>query len=562
MQEELSILIRAQYPLIYLVTYEEERAEHAIARIVRQERQAVTQTKLPPPTPPSQVDTPTAEIAPTPPEHSQQNPSAPQQSATQQPTATQPEFSPPLFCWTETRGFVDYPRAHHPRGNGAMGSNTTLAPQAAIDWMLRRPGAGTYIFKDLHPFLENPTVIRCLRDAVAQFKGTESTIILISPIQQIPIELQTEVVVLDFTLPNLNELDRVLSKQLRQSGPRILPAQAREKLLKAALGLTQDEAEKVYRKAQVMRGRLTEAEVEVVLSEKKQLIRRNGILDYIEEDETLDSVGGLEELKHWLRQRSNAFSESARQYGLPQPKGMLILGVPGCGKSLIAKTTARLWHLPLLRLDMGRVYDGSTVGRSEANLRNALKTAESISPAILFIDELDKAFAGSAGSADSDGGTSSRIFGSFLTWMQEKTLPVFVMATANRIDRLPGEFLRKGRFDEIFFVDLPTPEERTEIFRIHITKRRREVDRFDLQQLAKISDGFSGAEIEQALISAMYEAFAQGREFTQLDIIAAVKATLPLSRTLGEQVAALRDWARQRARPAASSIAEYQRLEF
>jgi len=326
--------------------------------------------------------------------------------------------------------------------------------------------------------------------------------------------------------------------------------------------LTKDEAEKVYRKAQVTTGRLTEAEVDIVLSEKKQLIRRNGILEYIEEDETLDSVGGLEELKHWLRQRSNAFTERAREYGLPQPKGMLILGVPGCGKSLIAKTTSRLWGLPLLRLDMGRVYDGSMVGRSEANLRNALKTAESISPVILFIYEIDKAFAGSTGSADSDVGTSSRIFVSFYTWMQEKSSPVFVMATDIRVERLPGEFLRKGRFDEIFFVDLPTPDERKEIFRIHISKRHRELERFDIDQLVKVCEGFSGAEIEQALIAAMYEAFAQEREFTQLDIIAAMRATLPLSKTMSEQVTALRDWARQRARPAAASVAEYQRLEF
>ncbi len=211
---------------------------------------------------------------------------------------------------------------------------------------------------------------------------------------------------------------------------------------------------------------------------------------------------------------------------------------------------------------MGRVYDGSTVGRSEANLRGALKTAESISPAILFIDELDKAFGGASGSADSDGGTSSRIFGSFLTWMQEKTSPIFVMATANRVERLPSEFLRKGRFDEIFFVDLPTQSEREDVFRIHLSKRNRDLERFDLLQLSKVADGFSGAEIEQALIAAMYDAFAQNREFTQLDIIAAIKATLPLSRTMSEQVTALRDWARQRARPAAASVAEYHRLEF
>ena len=377
-----------------------------------------------------------------------------------------------------------------------------------------------------------------------------------------PIELEKEVVVLDFPLPDMAELNQVLSRQLEQGRNRRITTEGREKLLKAALGLTRDEAEKVYRKAQVTAGCLTEEQVDIVLSEKQQLIRRNGILEYIEEDETIHSVGGLEELKHWLHQRSNAFTERAREYGLPQPKGMLILGVPGCGKSLIAKTTARLWGLPLLRLDMGRVYDGSMVGRSEANLRNALKTAESISPTILFIDELDKAFAGGAGSADSDGGTSSRIFGSFLTWMQEKTSPVFVMATANRVERLPGEFLRKGRFDEIFFVDLPTPEERQAIFRIHLAKRRSDITRFALDQLASASDGFSGAEIEQAVIAAMYEAFAQDREFTQLDILAALKATLPLSRTMNEQVTALRDWARQRARPAASSVAEYQRMEF
>lgn len=503
MQEEINILIQAQYPLIYLVTSEEERAEQTIA--------AIAQMK-------------------------------PQQRR--------------VFLWTVTHGIIEYGQ---PRN---LTQHNTVSPEAAIEWAIRQREPGIYIFKDLHPFIEAPATTRWLRDAIAAFKGTQKTFILMSPVQQIPIELEKEVVVMDYPLPDLGELNQVLSTQLEQTRTRRTTTEVREKLLKAALGLTRDEAEKVYRKAYVKTGRLTEEEVDIILSEKKQLIRRNGILEYIEEDETLDSVGGLEELKRWLRQRSNAFTERAREYGLPQPKGMLILGVPGCGKSLIAKTTARLWGLPLLRLDMGRVYDGSMVGRSEANLRNALKTAESISPAILFIDELDKAFGGSTGSADSDGGTSSRIFGSFLTWLQEKTSPVFVMATANRVERLPGEFLRKGRFDEIFFVDLPIPEERQEIFKIHLSKRHRDLERFDIEQLAKVADGFSGAEIEQALIAAMYDAFAQEREFTQLDIIAAIKSTLPLSRTMTEQVTALRDWARQRARPAASSVAEYQRLEF
>jgi SpoVK/Ycf46/Vps4 family AAA+-type ATPase len=502
MKEELSILVQAQYPLIYLVTSEEERAEQTI--------EALAQMK-------------------------------PQRK---------------VFIWTVTHGIVEYGQ---PRG---VTQHNTVSPEAAVEWVIRQRDPAIFVFKDLHPFIDSPAVTRWLRDAIASFKDTQRTILLMSPVQTVPVELEKEVIVLDYPLPDMAELNQVLSQQLDLNRSRRVTTEAREKLLKAALGLTKDEAEKVYRKAQVTTGRLTEAEVDIVLSEKKQLIRRNGILEYIEEDETIDSVGGLEELKHWLKQRSNAFTERAREYGLPQPKGMMILGVPGCGKSLIAKTTSRLWGLPLLRLDMGRVYDGSMVGRSEANLRNALKTAESISPAILFIDEIDKAFAGSTGSADSDGGTSSRIFGSFLTWMQEKTSPVFVMATANRVERLPGEFLRKGRFDEIFFVDLPSSDERKEIFRIHLSKRREDISRFDLDQLVMVCDGFSGAEIEQALVAAMYEAFAQDREFTQLDIIASIRATLPLSKTMHEQVTALRDWARQRARPAASSVAEYQRLEF
>ena len=428
--------------------------------------------------------------------------------------------------------------------------------------MLTNSGEGIYIFKDLHPYLDSPPVTRSIRDAIASFKSTNKIIILMSPYLQIPLELENDIVVLDFPLPQAKEIDQVLEKATKKSRSKRLSPEVKEKLRRAAMGLTIDEAEKVYRKAIVKAGKLTEDEVGIVLSEKKQLIRRNGILDYIEEDETIKAVGGLDELKRWLTQRTQAFTEKARAYGLPQPKGMLILGVPGCGKSLIAKTTSKLWGLPVLRLDMGRVYDGSTVGKSEANLRSALKTAESISPAILFIDELDKAFAGSAGSADSDGGTSSRIFGSFLTWMQEKDSPVFVMATANRLDRLPGEFLRKGRFDEIFFVDLPSSKEREAIFNIHLKKRRDDISRFDIHELANISEGFSGAEIEQAIIAAMYEAFAQDREFTQLEIIAAIKSTLPLSRTMTEQVTALRDWARQRARSASASIAEYQRLEF
>ncbi|MCM1984714.1 stress-responsive protein Ycf46 [Lyngbya confervoides] len=507
MKEELRVLIKAQYPIIYLVTSEESRAQQAIVRIA------------------------------------------------------EADAKKRVYAWTMTHGL----RAVHeqePANQSYSTSSSTMSPQMAIQAVIRDRDPSVYLFKDLHPFLDSPEVVRWLRDAIFALKNTDKSIILMSPVQKIPLELEKDIVVLDFPMPGMAELEEVLRQHQSTAVERQLPEDSQEKLVKATLGLTVDEAEKVYRKARVTNGKLTEAEVDIVLSEKKQLIRRNGILEFMEVDETFQSVGGLEALKYWLQQRANAFSEKARSYGLPQPKGMLLLGVPGCGKSLIAKTTSRLWGLPLLRLDMGRVYDGSTVGRSEANLRNALKTAESISPTILFIDEMDKAFAGGAGSADSDGGTSSRIFGSFLTWMQEKQSSVFVMATANRVDRLPGEFLRKGRFDEIFFVDLPNQKEREQIFEIHLSKRRDSTERFDIPELANVCEGFSGAEIEQAIIAAMYEAFAQNREFTQLDIIAASRATLPLSKTMTEQVAALRDWARQRARPAAASVAEYQRLEF
>ena len=322
MREDLNILIQAQYPLVYLVTFEEERAEQAVSSVAQQLR--------------------------------------PQRR---------------LFTWTMTHGIVEYGQ---PRN--VTQHNSTVSPEAAVEWVMRQREPGIYIFKDLHPFKDSPAVTRCLRDAISSFKDSQKTIILMSPIQEIPVELEKEVVVLDFPPPTMAELNTVLSSELDVAKSSRITTDVREKLLKAALGLTRDEAEKVYRKARVSAGKLTESEVDIVLTEKKQLIRRNGILEFMEVDQTIDSVGGLEELKHWLTQRSNAFTERAREYGLPQPKGMLILGVPGCGKSLIAKTTSRLWGLPLLRLDLGRVYDGSTVGRSEANLRNALRTAESISP--------------------------------------------------------------------------------------------------------------------------------------------------------------------------------------
>jgi SpoVK/Ycf46/Vps4 family AAA+-type ATPase len=260
-------------------------------------------------------------------------------------------------------------------------------------------------------------------------------------------------------------------------------------------------------------------------------------------------VGGLTILKDWLDKRSAAFTQEARAFGLPAPKGILMLGVQGCGKSLCAKAVSNQWQLPLLRFDMGRMF-GSLVGSSEENVRRAIAVAESVAPAILWVDEIDKAFAGSQGSGATDGGTTARVFGTFLTWLSEKTAPVFVVATANDISQLPPELLRKGRLDEIFFVDLPSAEERQEIFRIHLGRRGRHAEQFDIAALAGASKDCSGAEIEEAINSALYDAFYANQEITTESVLATLAETVPLAKTMDEQINRLRNWAEGRARNA------------
>jgi SpoVK/Ycf46/Vps4 family AAA+-type ATPase len=289
--------------------------------------------------------------------------------------------------------------------------------------------------------------------------------------------------------------------------------------------------------------------VNEVFAEKQQIIRKSGLLEYYATSEGFASVGGLAVLKEWLSKRAMAFSNEARAFGLPAPKGILMLGVQGCGKSLCAKAVSTQWQLPLLRFDMGRMF-GSLVGSSEENVRRAIAVAESVAPAILWVDEIDKAFAGSQGSGATDGGTTARVFGTFLTWLSEKSAPVFVVATANDISQLPPELLRKGRLDEIFFVDLPSREERLEVFRIHINKRGRDATGFDLEALAQRSPDFSGAEIEEAINSGLYDAFYSQAELTTEHVLTALGQTVPLAKTMDEQINRLRSWAEGRARNA------------
>ena len=323
----------------------------------------------------------------------------------------------------------------------------------------------------------------------------------------------------------------------------------RQRLIQAALGLTLGEAENVFAKIIVKEQRLSGENVHEVFAEKQQIIRKSGLLEYCATTESFSQVGGLAVLKDWLNKRSAAFTDEARAFGLPPPKGILMLGVQGCGKSLCAKAVSTQWQLPLLRFDMGRMF-GSLIGSSEENIRRAIAVAESVAPAILWVDEIDKAFAGSQGSAVADGGTAARVLGTFLTWLSEKQAPVFVVATANDISQLPPELLRKGRLDEIFFIDLPGVEEREEIFRIHLAKRVRDVASFDTAACASASPDLSGAEIEESINSALYDAFHGGCDITTAHILAALAQTVPLAKTMDEQIGRLRHWAEGRARNA------------
>jgi SpoVK/Ycf46/Vps4 family AAA+-type ATPase len=371
---------------------------------------------------------------------------------------------------------------------------------------------------------------------------------------EIPMELDKEITVLNYPLPSRDDLSELLDKiiaDVKQFSQVVidLDKAGRERLLQAALGLTLGEAENVFAKIIVKDERLSGDDVNEVFAEKQQIIRKSGLLEYYATSERFSNVGGMSVLKDWIDKRAVAFTPEARAFGLAAPKGILMLGVQGCGKSLCAKAVSNQWQLPLLRFDMGRMF-GSLVGSSEENVRRAISVAESVAPAILWVDEIDKAFAGSQGSGATDGGTTARVFGTFLTWLSEKSAPVFVVATANDISQLPPELLRKGRLDEIFFVDLPSGEERIQVFRIHLEKRGREAAAFDLGALADHSKDFSGAEIEEAINSALYDAFYARKELNTEHVLTALGQTVPLAKTMDEQINRLRSWAEGRARNA------------
>ncbi|MER7441569.1 AAA family ATPase [Micromonospora avicenniae] len=506
-REALSQLLKARFPILYVESYEEHRVVGEVTAVARDA---------------ALVRTPRA-----------------------------------VWTWSATEGLVQ------PDGSPRKG---TTDPEDALNAALRIDEPSVLIFKDLHAAhgggdrTGSPGVVRRLRDVALAFKSgpVARALVLVSPVLRIPVELEKDVTIVDFSLPSEAEVRLVLEGMIAANcaSGRIrigLDDVGRERLAKAALGLTLQEAENAFARAMVNDGVLDLEDIALVHEEKRQTVRKSGLLEFVDVNVELADVGGLENLKRWLAKRDNSWLAEAAEYGLPAPRGVLITGVPGCGKSLTAKAVAATWGLPLLRLDIGRVFSG-IVGSSEQNLRNAIRTAEATSPCVLWVDEIEKGFPG-GGAGGGDSGTSSRVFGTFLTWLQEKTEPVFVIATANNIESLPPEMLRKGRFDEIFFVDLPTSAERAAIWAVHISKRLTRsavaggltIDDALLKELSVLSEGYSGAEIEQAVIAGLFDAFSERRPLRKDDLVHGVMNMVPLSVTQAERISAIRAWAEVRA---------------
>lgn len=459
-----------------------------------------------------------------------------------------------VYLWSQTKGFVE--------SVGKKAVNNTTEPINALDFVEKCNDDAVFIFKDLHIYFgahgrpASYNVIRRMRDIITFLHESvkRKNVVLISPELVIPHDMQKEISVFDFPLPNVDEVIEMLDKIITENNldDSALEYEDKEKLAKAALGLTLQEAENAFSRAIVQNHGINRDAIKIIFDEKNQVIKKTGILEFVKSNLNLNDIGGLENLKSWLVKRNNSWLESAKKYNIPAPKGVLITGIPGCGKSLTAKAMSEIWQLPLLKLDMGKIFSG-IVGSSEENMRRAIETAEAVAPSILWVDEIEKGLGGTERAGDS--GTSIRILGTFLTWMQEKTEPVFVIATSNDISSLPPELLRKGRFDEIFFVDLPTESERAKIFEVHLNKRvagseaGKNVNITDglLGRLSAMSEGFSGAEIEQVVISALYEAFFHKRDLEVADLENAIKNTVPLSVTQKEQIKSLRDWANVRA---------------
>jgi hypothetical protein len=445
-----------------------------------------------------------------------------------------------LYQWTRTRGLLSFD------GKDVPG---THAPGAALKSIETVEDPALFVFCDLHPDLGDPEVVRRLRDLVRVMGPKKQALCIISDRVVVPRELSKDVAILDIPLPQAPEVGTLLAT-LEQRHKLEIPPDRREAFIRGSLGLTEREIKRLYARILIGGGGFGEDDLQALSDEKRRAIRKSRFLEFWDTGGSIDNVGGMDNLKHWLGERKLGFSDKARDFGLPEPKGVFMLGVQGCGKSLMAKAVADMWRLPLLRLDVAAVFSAS--GNEENSLRETVRVAESLSPVVLWIDEIEKGF-------DGRSGAGGEAFGYFLTWMQEKTRPVFVVATANEVRVLPPELLRKGRFDEIFFVDLPNVHERLDILEIHLRAKRRDPHDFDLTQVSEETDRFSGAELEQVVVSALYSAFAEDRAMDSDDLLDAARETVPLAITMDDKLKDLREWARPRARMATM---DRKRIDF
>jgi ATP-dependent 26S proteasome regulatory subunit len=427
---------------------------------------------------------------------------------------------------------------------GGLAANVKTAGslEAGLRALETHTGAAIFALLDVHRLLDDPLAVRRLRDLLPGLAAKQQAIVLVTPMLELPVELIREAGRVELPLPNASELHALFERALDKTPKR--DPEALAEAVRAALGLTANEAVRVLRRACRVAGALDEKAVQEIVREKRRALRRTPALAFHEASADLAQIGGLSELKRWLVERRRAFGDEARQFGLPTPKGLLLFGVQGCGKSLCAKAVAREWRFPLLRLDLASAFGGGAQ-TPEAAMREAIQVAESLAPAVLWIDEIEKGFA--ATHSDS---RASRVFGSFLTWLSEKQTPVFVVATANDVAGLPPELLRRGRFDDLFFVDLPTAAERAEILAIHLRQRGRDPAHYRLEELAAQAERLTGAELEQAVIAGLFRAFEQSRELEEDDLVNALDETVALYDTYEERIKELRDWARVRARPA------------
>jgi len=479
--EELSLKLRARYPFVYFLSWEEERALRGIRKLCK-------------------------------------------------------DLKRPLWHWSVISGLHD--------AKGPV--EGTQAAAAALAHVAAQSKPCVLVMMDFHQHISDPQTNRQLRDISSQMSDRSQTLVFISPLAVVPTELEKDIATLELPLPGLKEVARLFHALIKGEGIEV-DLELFEQVVKASLGLTEEEIKRVYSKVLLRSGSFSRDQVVEIIAEKSQIIRRSEFLEFHPLTTTMSEVGGLENLKDWLNSRSGSFSEKARSYGLPQPRGLFLLGVQGCGKSLTAKAIADLWKVPLLRLDVGALVLGAST--AEEGLRRAIRIAESMAPVVLWVDEIEKAFAGvDSGAVDSAG--AARVFGSFITWLQEKRQPVFVVATGNDVRRLPPELLRKGRFDEIFWIDLPDIHERESIFNIHLRRRGRDPKAFDCWELAEVSEKFSGAEIEQSIVEGMFQSFAEDREVVTLDVLRALRQTVPLARTMDQHLKELKEWAHDRTRPA------------